>query len=55
MGSIATSTNDVLYQPGNPQENMKQQMDDATRLVREGIHRAYPQLEKNRLMKLPSR
>lgn len=49
MGSIATSTNDVLYQPGNPQENMKQQMDDATRLVREGIHRAYPQLEKKQV------
>lgn len=49
MGSIATNTNDVLYQPGNPQENMKQQMDDATRLVREGIHRAYPQLEKKQV------
>ena len=49
MGSIATNTNDVLYQPGNPQENMKQQMDDATRLVREGIHQAYPQLEKNQV------
>lgn len=49
MGSIATNTNDVLHQPGNPQENMKQQMDDATRLVREGIHQAYPQLEKNQV------
>ena len=49
MGSIATNTNDVLHQPGNPQENMKQQMDDATRLVREGIHRAYPQLEKKQV------
>ena len=49
MGNVTTNTTDVLWQAGNPQENMKQQMDDATRLVREGIHRAYPKLEKNQV------
>ena len=46
---METNTNNALNQLGNPTENIKQQEKDATMLVKEGIHRAYPQLDNNQV------
>lgn len=46
---METNTNNAVNQLGNPTENIKQQEKDATMLVKEGIHRAYPQLDNNQV------